>query len=75
VPFGSAAPSVRSVVLGSLLNPHTGPDLDSGLPMVIREFPLLGMVVTFSSPGVVCGFLGFYLSRVLPGKTSVEKGA
>jgi hypothetical protein len=43
-----------------------------GLPMIIRKFPLPGMVVYYySSPGVICGLFGFFLSRVLPpGKRS-----
>jgi len=43
-----------------------------GLPMLIRKFPIPGMVLYYySSPGVVCGFIGFLLSRILPpGKPS-----
>ena len=46
-----------------------------GFSTIIRTAPLLGMAVTYSSPGIICGLIGFFISRVLPGKTSVEKGA
>jgi hypothetical protein len=37
-----------------------------GLPMVIRKFPLPGMVVYhYSSPGIICGLIGFLISQVL----------
>jgi len=43
-----------------------------GLPTIIRKFPLPGMVLYYySSPGVLCGLIGFLLSRILPpGKPS-----
>jgi len=43
-----------------------------GFSTIIRTAPLPGMVVYYySSPGVICGLFGFFLSRVLPpGKRS-----
>ena len=42
-----------------------------GLSMLVRKARLLSVAITFSSPGVICGLFGFFLSRVLPpGKPS-----
>lgn len=55
-------------IAGIALIPH-------GLPSIIRKAPLLGVALTYSSPGILCGLLGFFLSQVLPGGTPVEKRA
>jgi hypothetical protein len=44
-----------------------------GLSMLIRKLPLGGLFITYSSPGVVCGLIGFFISQVLlPRKPSPE---
>jgi hypothetical protein len=44
-----------------------------GLSMLVRKARLLSVAITFSSPGVLCGLLGFCISKILAGGLPGEK--